>query len=299
MKYLTHIDYIYTVYKEKSFSKAAEKLYISQPSLSLTIKKIEKEIGFDIFMRIGKNTVPTPLGEKYIAAIEEILQRCNLLDKEIDDILKLKQGIITIGTTTFVASYIIPEILKEFKDKYPNIVFNIIVEHSPVLEKKLEKREVDFIIDNTTSFSEQYEYHPLLNEEIFIGVPKNSIINEAIGGKRTISLSELEKENFILLKKGNKMRQIAEKIFSEASISPNVCMEFDQLQTSISYANNGFGICFISDIALQSEKCNNLNLYSIESKFNSRTLYIIKSKNQYTSNACRALIEHFQNHFKL
>ena len=69
---LKYMDYAYAVYEEKSFTKAAEKLYISQPSLSLTIKKLEDELGFLIFDRSGKETTLTPLGEKYIQAIKEI-----------------------------------------------------------------------------------------------------------------------------------------------------------------------------------------------------------------------------------
>ena len=63
-----HVDYVYAVYEEKSFTKAAEKLFISQPALSATIKKLEKDLGYPIFERTGKEVVPTYMGKKYLEA---------------------------------------------------------------------------------------------------------------------------------------------------------------------------------------------------------------------------------------
>lgn len=90
---LRHIDYVYAIYKEKSFTRAAEQLYISQPSLSATIKKLEKDLGYPIFERTGKEITPTYIGEKFIKAAEEILIIKKNLENEVDDLLKLRKGI--------------------------------------------------------------------------------------------------------------------------------------------------------------------------------------------------------------
>ena len=80
---LKYMDYAYTVYKEESFTRAAEKLYISQPALSLTIKKLESEIGYPIFERCGKKITLTHIGKKYIDAIEEIMRVKNRFENQI------------------------------------------------------------------------------------------------------------------------------------------------------------------------------------------------------------------------
>ena len=82
-----HMDYVYAVYEEKSFTKAAEKLYISQPALSSTIKKLEKDMGYPIFERRGKEVVPTYVGQRYLEAAEEIRLIRRNLEQEIDDLL--------------------------------------------------------------------------------------------------------------------------------------------------------------------------------------------------------------------
>ena len=307
--YIAHMDYIYAVYQEKSFTRAAEKLYISQPALSQIIKKVESELGYPIFERSGKEIGLTQIGERIIHAITEIKRIQTKAASEIDDILKLKKGNIAIGSTTFVASYILPKILRGFKNKYPDIEINIAVEQSTELEEMLENEQVDIVIDNVTTFIDWYQYAPLLKEHILIGVPReyeinreyrqyqipHEIIKNGMANYDTlpkIPISKFAGENFILLKKGNKLRQIARHIFDESHVLSNTVMEFDRLHTAVSYAEAGFGICFLSDITLKySNTCDNLCIYLPETQFPDLTLYIIYKKNRYLSNATGELVK--------
>ena len=85
---LNNIEYVYMIYKERSFTKAAEKLYVSQPALSLAITKLEKRLGYPLFERRGKECVPTEYGEKYIAAIERIKRIQDDLEHEIEEMCR-------------------------------------------------------------------------------------------------------------------------------------------------------------------------------------------------------------------
>lgn len=305
--YLNHMDYLYTIYQERSFTRAAEKLYISQPSLSLTVKKIENEIGHPIFERSGKEIVLTPIGEKYIKAIEDIMKIHTKLAAEVDDVLKLDRGSIAIGSTTFVASYILPQVLKDFRDRYPEIEVSVVVDQSSELEAKLENNELDIVIDNVTTFLTWYSYTPMLTERILLGIPKSLPVNgkyrdyeisqEVIRSRRSLSglprigIDKFAGEKFILQKRGNKMRQIARHIFDEKKTIPIVAMEFDRMHTAVSYANAGFGLCFLSDITLRySNACNNLSIYLPDTDYNEHTLYIIIKKTRYLSNAAGKLV---------
>ena len=108
-------------------------------------------------------------------------------------------------------------------------------------------------------------------------------------------LSVFREEPFILLKSGNKMRQIATGIFAEHRISPNVCFEFDQLMTSISFAESGFGTCFLTDTILRYVgPCKNVVYYQPDTEFSDRTLYIMHKKNKYLPFACREFIDFLQ-----
>lgn len=307
MKFFNYMEYVYAVYKERSFTKAAEKLYISQPSLSLTVKKIESEIGYPLFERCGKEVRLTPVGERYIKAIEEIKRISENLANELDDLLKLKKGSVTIGSTTFVASYLLPDALKKFTEKYPDVEINLVVEQSTVLEEKLENDLVDIVVDNATAIHPSYNYQHILDEKVLLAVPRELEINKELvefsipteeikngkadfSNKPKVDISKFRNEKFILLKKGNKMRQIAHKIFEESGVNPSVSMEFDDLHTAFSYAERGFGICFLSDIAIKYNSSDNLNFYLPKTDYSKRTLYVINKKHKYLSGAQTELI---------
>lgn len=306
--FFNHMEYIYTVYQEGSFTRAAEKLYISQPALSLTIKKVENEIGYPIFERSGKNVSPTPLGARCIKFIEDIIRLKTRLSVEIDDILKLKNGKISIGSTEFVVQRILPDILKNFKAKYPEIEISVVADGSGELEMKLENDEVDIIIDNATVFIDGYKYIPLLDEQILLAVPRELSLNDehksrqlsaerikagdfSIDPSLKIDLEIFRTQRFIFLSRGSKLRQLASQIFDEAKIIPNLSMEFNRISTAISYAEAGFGLCFITDTTLKyGSMSDKLCYYAVNTDFSDMTLYIIHKKNRHLSNTAREFI---------
>lgn len=308
-----HMDYVYAVYEERSFTKAAEKLYISQPALSSTIKKLEKELGYPIFERRGKEVVPTYVGERYLAAVEEICVIRRNLEQEIDDLLQLRKGKIVLGSTTFIAANVLPPLLKAFREKNPGVELELLVEQSTVLREKLERGLVDLAIDNTLSRQEEYAYIPFFREHILLGVPESFAINEECREYRIspeqaldkscdysrlprVPMEKFREQPFIVLKSGNKMRQIADGIFEQARIAPEICFEFDQLMTSISFSESGFGCCFLTDTILRYVGlCKNMVYYQPDTRHSDRTLYIIHKKNRYLTVACRAFVDFLQN----
>ena len=296
-----HMDYVYTVYEERSFTRAAERLFISQPALSTTIKKLEKDLGYPIFERRGKEILPTYLGEKYIRAVEQIRQVRGGLEQEVDDLLHLRRGKIVLGSTTFIVSNVLPGLLRDFRKRYPDIELEILVEQSTVLYEKLEKGLVDIAIDNVLEEGPEYNYIPMLREQILIGVPESSGINrrysdyqisaETIrdpecdyGKLPRLNMSVFRNEPFILLKHGNKMRQIADRIFAESGVEPRVVFSFDQLMTSISFAEAAFGCCFLTDTILRYVgPCKEICYYLPDTAQKDRMLYIMHRKNKYLS----------------
>ena len=310
--FFTHMDYIYTVYLERSFTKAAEKLFISQPSLSFTIKKVENEIGYPLFERSGKSISPTPVGARCIRFIEDVMRLEGRLGVEIEEILKHKNGKLSIGSTEFVAKSMLPDILKRFKEKYPDVEISVVAEGSGELEMKLENDEVDIIIDNATVFIDGYKYVPLLNEQLLLGVPRGLPINGELKDKQLaperikaedfsvdpslrIGLDAFRAQRFILLKRGSKLRQLAGRIFDEARIIPNLSMEFNHISAAISYAVAGFGLCFVTDAAVKfGEADGKLCYYAINTLFSEMTLYLIHKKNKQLSNTAKAFIEYIR-----
>ena len=309
-----YIDYAYAVYEEKSFTRAAEKLFIAQPSLSLTIKKLEEMLGAPVFERSGKEITLTPVGERYIAAAEEILKIRRGFENELDDMLNLKKGKVMVGSTYFISSYLLPDIHRRFKEKYPHIEVQLTVESSASLSQMLEKGELDIIIDNDMQHTCDCEKTPVMKEKILLGIPQDFEVNKKYSDIRVtekcikdgdysgvgrLDVAELRDEKFILLKSGNSMRKISDAIFSETGTEPQISMEFEQLITALSYAGSGFGICFVTDTVLRYGKdLPKLCCYIPKAHCAERTLYVIHKKSKYLTRAAKAFTDEVISNIK-
>lgn len=303
---LRYMKYAYAVYQERSFTAAAKKLYISQPALSLTVRKLEESLGYPIFDRSGKDVTLTPPGEKYIRAVEKILQIQTDLEKELDDMRLLHTGQLRVGCSAVICAGILPKVLTRFMESYPGIQVELKVEKSLVLGQLLEQGEVDLVIDNAQTKGEDFLYTPLFTEQILLAVPEKLEVNRLLAHARLsrealarkdfgcvprVPVSAFRDEKFILLKPGNKMRYIADAIFREAETHPPVVFEFDSVDTAVSFTENGFGISFVTDIAAGS--CRTACLYLPETEHACREVYGICKKNKYLTQAAKAFMECF------
>ena len=115
------MKYIYTVYQKGSFSKAAEALFMTQPALSISIQKVENEIGMPLFNRDKKPLELTEAGQLYIEKIRQIMHLENELSQQLNDLTDLKTGQLRIGGSHYFNSYILPPVIADFKKKWPGI----------------------------------------------------------------------------------------------------------------------------------------------------------------------------------
>ncbi len=313
--YLEYADYLYTIWCEKSFTAAAERLGISRPNLSRTVIRIENEIGHKIFERCGKEIMLTEIGERYMSAIDKILKVHTKLSSDLDRLGKTKKRKITVGTTNFIGSYILPKIIKDFTEVNKEIEVKIIIDKSIIIEDKLKKGEVDIIIDHVTAFISIYDYIPLIRERVFLGVNRDSKINSALAGMQLseealargrassaddhlpkVDLHKLEGERFILEERWSKLHQIAKQIFDETGTKPRVSMEFKKLDAVVGYALSGHGVCFLSDLTYKYVKgCDELSIYLPDTAYSDMRLYIIHERDKYLPSAMRAFIDHIAN----
>ena len=135
------------LYEEKSISKTASKLYVSQPAISYSLKELETQLGYTLFRRNSKGIEPTNEAHELY---KDISLAFNILDGALDklnNLEKLETGKIKIGISPNLESFYLNSILKEFSKKYPNIVFEIISKSQEVMEEALYRNQIDFIID--------------------------------------------------------------------------------------------------------------------------------------------------------
>ncbi|MBQ7319955.1 MAG: LysR family transcriptional regulator [Clostridia bacterium] len=291
-------EYVYAVYKEKSFTAAAAKLYVSQPCLSAAIKKIEQQIGRPLFERRTGDLTPTRIGYEYLACAQKIMEIEAAFSQKLDDINNMKAGDIRIGGTNYVCSYVLPLIVSEFSKLYPNVEISIYEANSVELEKMLQGDKIDLIIDSYDTKDDRLEYTALAAESILLAVPAAYPCND---GKQAlyaraddlyygrihadqmpqIDLSLFQNEKFILLKRGNSMYKHAQSVFDVNGFSPNVNFRLDQLSTSFRLTASGNGLCFVPDIMFKTHLYSeDVVFYNIKGA-GSRTLYAANHQNNH------------------
>ena len=302
-------EYVYEVYKERSFSKAAKNLFISQPSLSGTIKRVEEEIGYEIFDRSTKPIGVTDIGEKYIKTIEKILKLERHFIQYVNDVDDLKAGNVSVGGTQQYTSYMLPAIVSKFIEKYPHINVDIVEAKTSSLIRYLNEGRIDIAIDNYSYDEEDYSRQFQTKDSMILTVPKSFSSNENLKDYALsfeliqsgefknddipfVQLSEFKDENFILLKEGNDTRTRAHKKFLNENITPKVILEVEQQITSYNLTAYGLGISFISDYLIRNVGDNDsICYYKLENYENDRDICFYYLKNKYITKAQREFLK--------
>ena len=142
------MEYIYTVYQEKSFSKAARKLFISQPSLSATVKRIEEHIGYPIFDRSTKPLTLTEFGKRYISSVEQIISVEHEFSSFMNDWGGLKTGKLVLGGSSLFSSWVLPPLIGSFTRQFPMVKVELMEENTSELKLLLQNGGIDLMIDN-------------------------------------------------------------------------------------------------------------------------------------------------------
>ncbi len=301
--------YVYTVYKEQSITRAAQKLFISQPSLSVAIQNVEKEVGAPLFERRGGKVLPTEIGWEYIAASEEILRTENDFKRKINDIHSLRTGRISVGGTNYLSSYVLPKIVTCFSSLYPNVEVDLVEANSQALGTMVKNEEIDVVVDSFDGLSELYQGYPLIEERILLCVPSELPINkeltayqitpellragsDGIESVPPVSIERFREEGFVLLKNGNDMHNRAMRIFHSAGVTPNALFYVDQLNISYALAESGTGLCFVTDTLIKYGGIHgNLSFYRLDGEHCRRTLYVAYKSGRYCTCAMREFIE--------
>lgn len=299
----TNMLYAYEVYKEKSFSKAAQNLYITQPSLSAAIKKIEGRIGSQIFDRSTTPIGLTECGEEYIKAVEKIMDLQNNFERYLGDLGALKTGSLAIGASNFFTSFILPPIITTFQQKHPLVKTNLVEADTYHLERHLAAGTLDLIVDNFDFGEKIYEKRYFYSERLLLSVPADLTSNrktkpyrlslEDILANRHLStdfpavpLRLFKDTPFVLLRLGNDTRQRADQICFDNGFLPKVTLELDQLATAFNVSCCGMGATFVSDSLVREVKpSRKVAYYKLDGPHVQRKVHFYYRHNKYVTRA--------------
>jgi DNA-binding transcriptional LysR family regulator len=302
-------EYIYCVYRERSFSKAADKLFISQSSLSATIKKVENDIGAPIFDRRKYPISLTPFGLEYIHALEQIFNIEERLKHFIYNVQTLERGSLAVGGSNLGIAYRVPRVIAAFKTAHPNIHLHIVGMNTIQIMHMMDSGELDLIITNRPLDTGKYERAFCWNEQLILAVPRAFAINSALTAKqiaidelmngifevpeeKTVALSDFVDTPFILLPNGNYLRQCTDALFQESGVIPQIVLELEPSAAAFNFAGMGLGATIISNLLIEDSPKNDcLVFYKIRSDLVTRPTFIGYRRGIYLTYAMQNFIE--------
>lgn len=303
------MKYVYEVYREQSFSKAAKNLYISQPALSAMVKKEEDEIGMPIFDRSTNPITLTEIGKAYIHAAEENMNIAQNFSNYLNDYAELKTGTLTLGGANFTTSCVYPGIISEYKKKYPQIEVRLTESGSVSLQQRTLAEEIDLIMDSCIFDNQLFQSYALFQGNVLLAVPASFPINKRlkkyqlteadIHSKKHLEedcpgvpLIQFQKEPFLLLTKGNDMHDRGLALCRNSGFTPLVSMYLDQLMTTYHMAMRGLGVAFVTDTLINmSFLRSDAVYYRIDDRLARRNIFIAHKKNRYVTKAMTAFVQ--------
>jgi len=200
---LNELKYIIAVAKERHFRKASETCFVSQPTLSVAIKKLEEELGVILFERRKQDVLVTPVGKKIIQIAEEIIER----SQDIKQIAKTELGELTselkIGAIHTIGPYLLPKLIPTFHQKVPNVPLIIEENYTHALAEKLQTGELDMVILSLPFDEPNIETFELYEEPFKLIIPKQHPLSEST---QEIFLKKIENETILLLGAGHCFR---------------------------------------------------------------------------------------------
>lgn len=276
-------EYVSAIAREGSFSKAAQKLYVSQPALSGAVRKIERELyGVPLFDRTVTPVVLTPAGEYYMEQAGKAEQIYKDMDQYFAALAGVRAGVINIGSSAYFCAYILPEILHGYHKLNPECTVNLTETDISGMDAGLRSGQFDLIIDVETLDPEMFENVALGCEYMLMAVPASFEINEEleacqISREQILDRSFLKKEipavdlrvaaaqPFLMLKKNQDSYRRCMDVCAHAGFEPRVVLYMDQLLTAYNVARNSQnGIIFFRDTILKyTEETDRLKYYKL------------------------------------
>ena len=295
------MEYVYAVYREKSFSQAARKLFISQPSLSASVKREEQSVGYPIFDRSTKPLGLTEPGKKYIETVEQILAMQNNFSEYINDLGNLKTGNLILGGSSLYSSWVLPPLMGSFTRTYPHVSLELVEASTDKLIRLLQNGEIDLMVDNKELDPELFDRQLYRQEHLILAVPGHMKINDSLREYqisvtsirdqsflapevKTVDLSRFAEEPFILLKPANDTRTRAMDLCRQYQFTPRMVFELDQQMTSYNITSSGMGISFISDtLAAKRPVISQVAFYKLDEVKSQRNVYFYWKKGRYVN----------------
>jgi LysR family transcriptional regulator, hydrogen peroxide-inducible genes activator len=259
------LEYIIALAEEKSFHKAANRCFVSQPALSMQVKKLESELNVSIFERTKKKVIVTSIGKHIITNAEKILKTKQIIYDLIPSDKSIAMPLLKLGIFPTLAQYILPGIILNIKEGLASIQLYPIEEKSDVLMKMLHVGEIDFALLAAPILHPDITFIPLFKDDFTLAIYPGHPLNQ----KKKIQVDDIKRENILLLEKGHCLRDQIQQLNPHSILS---IYESTSLETLRQMVAVKLGITIIPKIATINHLDENVIYKKFEKPIPSRTI---------------------------
>lgn len=297
---LDQLKILHAISNEGSFKKAAEKLYISQPAVSLQIQNLEKQLNKSIFYRDKRKARLTETGKLLIKYCDRILSLCEETCLALDELNTLQSGALIIGASQTTGTYLMPRLIGLFRHKYPQIEIELQVHSTRKIAWGIASGRIDLAIvggEVPRELKNALELTPYAEDELALILP----VSHPFSSLKYIQKEDLYRLRFIALNTQSTIRNVIENTLTQNGIDSSyfkIEMELNSIEAIKNAVHSGLGAAFVSVSAISKElELGILHWAKIEGITIKRTLSIVVNPKRYHSNATKIFKEEILDMF--
>ena len=281
---LHQLRYFCAVAKAASFTRAAERLGISQPSLSQQIGRLEKKIGTPLFVRMGRAVRLTPYGDALLPRAQQILKEISEAESSLSNLREGTRGVLRIGVIPTIMPYLIAPRIQEFCRKFPDLEVQLSERITTRLVEDVQAGQLDLAVLSLPIANPDLVCSELFREPLFLAVGKS----HPMAKKKIVSLKELASERMLLLREGHCFRDNVMTACTRANTQVQSVFETDQMSSIFPLVASGFGITLVPAMATASA-AGCVLIPVAPSSF--RRVGLVRSRRQLAGNSVRAFVQ--------
>lgn len=275
------LQYFKAVAELQHMTKAAQVLSLSQPALSRSIAKLEEELGVPLFERKGKTLRLNRYGKLFLKSVDRATQAIEEGKQLILDQANPDYGTVTLAFLHSLGNHMVPELLRNFRARYPHIQFKLYQNATSKLLEQLEEGEIDLCLSSPVLTAENVVWSSLFKEDLYIVVPKN----HRLAQRSEVHLKEIALDPLITFKKDYGLRILVDSLFKEVNVNPQITFEGEEIMTVAGLVEACLGVAVIPKI--DGLNTANLCFLPITAPQSQRVIGMAHLKNHYLSPAAR------------
>jgi DNA-binding transcriptional LysR family regulator len=277
-----------SVAKHLNYTRAAEEVNLSQPSVSVRMRQLERDVGTKLFEQLGKKIALTEAGQVLLPYAIKVIAATDDARHAMDELQGLERGSLRIGASTTPGMYLIPRTIAQFKQRYPKIEVHLAVKDTRQIEEGVIRNEFDCGFVGGHLAGNEVDALAWIEDQILLVTPPN----HPLVRKKSAKIEDLRRERFILREVGSATRAAIGNHLQKSDLQLETVMEMENPESVKKAVQSALGIAFISRFAVETElKAKSLVAISIKSLDIKRELKIVYRKDKHLGRAAQTFIE--------